>query len=835
MKRVMIVLFLLIFSEILLAQKLWYDFNVGEEKAVGINLQYHSDAETRIHLSLTGMYIEKDRDFIKIFLPNGNLYKKDVGYPQIPYYRKILALPDRGKPYIEISNIKKLVLNDDFLIYPVQYPLPDIADYRPVWQYNKDVYSKDFYYPSKDKIAEIRELGDIRSFRYGEIDVYPIRYNPAKKQIEVITECDITIKYRGKGDYEMTNFIPSSKRWEGIYEKIFWNWEYVKNQKKQINEDVNIYLDSNIKSGNNNDGNDSLDIMGFFGEGDYLILMYGESQDIINNPDYKMPSALKDFMAWKTKLGYMPVLYYVSPSATPEEIKTKIEEFYDNWNIKPEFVLIIGEGEENEEPNHIESYPFNTDSALIITYDYGVEPSIVRTDHYYSIMHITNSNDYISDLFVSRFSVNDTTELRLWVDKTIRYEMNPPEGNWYTSFFALGDTQDGRIFNLTARQFALNMFNNTYYTDGDTLLEEHYADGELTSHVIDSIDDGHNLFLFRGHGNEGYYFGWYGGSNYGYDRLFMAYDIPNIAETSLGVGFMFAPTCLANNFTYPYYDAMGELLINIGLTKGVVGYFGATNVSYSFYNDSIALGVSHALEGATTPEFEVVSTYAKNYVNTYNGGWQDYYVLEEYLMNELGDPAARIWRKSPSSFVIEHAPYYFVGDNNITVSVKDGETGSPVEGATVTLWDTTGADNLWLKSLTNADGNATFDAFFLDAGTADLMITVSKYDYLPILSTANIVENTDVKSDYFNDNEESNYMKIFSYGNNLYFDMNSDVYVEIELFDMAGRKLFNREIKISAGKSIYSFSDDIFVRKGVYLYRIVTDNNVYTGKILMVR
>lgn len=699
MKRITILLIFVIMTALIASASERVSFIKGEE--TGLNILYHDNISTKMHINITGINVEDKDGFDALTIIGGQLYTENTGKPQIPYYRRKIAIPDKGNVNIRIENMKSVTLTDAYRIMPAQPPLLDMPGASSEFAYNEEFYSNATSYP--ERIAEVKHIGNVRSFRYAEIYIYPVQYNPSTGETEIIYDFDIIITYEGTGPNEINRTIPVSERWKPIYELMFDNWEYVRNSKPEVSQ-----LKYDTKAFNENT---------YFDEGDYLILVVSD----------EMAYKIRELAAWKTKLGYRPVIKQVPSSISVSAVYDTIADCYNNWSIPPEFVLIVGEGEENEVSNHIEAH------AYASPYSYGVESGITRNDHYYSLMP---TSDRHSDLFISRIPARDSAELGVWIDKVKEYEGNPPAGSWFTSYFAIGDMESGRIFDITARQFGLNLQNNGYFDDLDTLLESNFANGEMGAHVVDSIDEGHNIMLFRGHGDEGSICGFYGGGDYGYDDMFMAGDVPNMSTESMGMGFMFAPTCLANNFTYPNYESMGELMCNM-TGKGITGYFGATNVSLSFYNDSMALGISHAITGATSSEFQVVSVYGKEYMETYTDGSDTYFELEHYLMNEVGDPAARLWTKSPETLYATHNPSYFIGLNDITINVTDGS--SSVSNAIVTIWDTTGADTVYEMGMTDGSGNITFTGVdFIDEGVGELMITASKQDYLPYEGYADI-------------------------------------------------------------------------------------------------
>ncbi len=715
MKKILFIISLILIVNFVFAEN-WQSIGIKGIES-DMKILSHSNTKTLIHVSIADYAIDKGlKDYSILKLKNCNFYTDEIGLPEIPYYRKLIAIPDKGQPIVTIKNIKTIKLEQNIKIQPAQAPLPDIKNYSPQWNINNEFYNTDEFFPKN--IVEIKNIGTLRSFRTALIYIYPIKYNPKTGETEIIYDFDIEIEYAGKGENEMTREIPITERWIPIYELMLWNWNYVKNTKSSIDSKI-----INNKSWNSTN---------WFNEGDYLIIVVSD----------EMTQKIKELAAWKTKLGYRPVIKQVQNTITPAQLHDTILYCYNNWSIPPEFVLIVGEGEENEVTNHIEAHQFSA------PYTYGVESGIVRNDHYFSLM--PDTTDRHSDLFVGRISARDSNELGIWINKVIEYEKNPPSSsNWYESYFGIGGIESGRIFDYTARQFALNLVNDGNFTDLDTLIESNYADGAMRAHVLDSIDDGHNIFVFRGHGDEGSGFGWYGGGDNGYDDMFLRTDVPLMSTTSMGMGFVFAPTCLAANFTYPNYESMGELMINM-TGKGITGYYGATNVSYSFYNDSMALGISHGLTGSsTTREFQVVCVYGKNYMETYSSGSASTFELEMYLMNTMGDPACRIWTKTPDTLFVQHDVSYPIGPVSMTLYAYD-QNNNPVANAIICVWDTTGADTTCVSGTTDATGYVTLNPNFIDAdGSNEVMITGSKENYIPYESAVPLVADCPAKPNLY--------------------------------------------------------------------------------------
>ena len=362
----------------------------------GIQITSGLISNTKIHLSLSEIYISEGINYTDVInFTNGDLFSEEIGKSRVPYYRKMIVIPDKGNPVITVSNIKRIKVDGYYNIQPTQHPLPEIRNYQPQFVKDEVHYTTDAFYPGYD--ANVMETGIIRNSRYATIGIFPLQYNPVTKEIFIITECDITISFEGKGENEIEKKIPFSKRWESIYRMMFWNWDYVKDSFKSLPNPITGALSWSPDT--------------WFNEGDYLILVVSD----------EMTEKIKELAAWRTKLGYTPVIKQVPNTITPTQLRDTIAYCYLNWSIPLDFVLIVGEGEESEVTNHIECHRYYDGGS-----GYGIEPSYIRNDHFYSLM--PDSLDRHSDLFVSRFPAEDSIELDIWIDKTINYEMSPPSG-----------------------------------------------------------------------------------------------------------------------------------------------------------------------------------------------------------------------------------------------------------------------------------------------------------------------------------------------------------------------------------------------------------------------
>jgi len=389
MKKLVLWIILLIFSLIIASQEYYAIEDASED---GVTILNHDNFHTEIHVSVPWYTTESQDEFSVIKFQDCFFYNEEIGHPAVPYIKKIIAIPDKGDISIEINNKKTILLENTYKIYPAQEPLPEIENYQPIFRYDENFYNTATEYNSD--VVRIENVGIVRSYRFVELYIFPLQYNPSTGEVEIIYDMDITITYSGEGQDEINQIVPVTDRWIPIYQELFENWDFVSNSKPVVN---NSYLNSveiNSKT--------------YASEGDYLILVVSD----------ELTKEIGRLAAWKLKLGYVPVIKQIPSSSSPEEIRNIIITCYNTWTIKPEFVLLVGEGEESEVDNHLEAHAFDA-YAIDPGYDKGVESGIVRNDHYYSLV---SGSDRYSDIAVSRISVRNRDELSICVTKIITYE-----------------------------------------------------------------------------------------------------------------------------------------------------------------------------------------------------------------------------------------------------------------------------------------------------------------------------------------------------------------------------------------------------------------------------
>jgi len=148
-----------------------------------INVLKSDDTQAVLEISIFGMLVEE----VNV---NGKLYQRlrvpeyattvEPGKPELPAISKFVMIPWDKKPSLKVVEAKFATLRGKWNIYPYQLRF-DALEEGDQFQIDVAFYSQNRLYP--DVVAGISPPGIWRDVRIVHLTVYPIRYNPAVKQL----------------------------------------------------------------------------------------------------------------------------------------------------------------------------------------------------------------------------------------------------------------------------------------------------------------------------------------------------------------------------------------------------------------------------------------------------------------------------------------------------------------------------------------------------------------------------------------------------------------------------------------------------------------------------
>jgi hypothetical protein len=192
----------------------------------------------------------------------------------------------------------------------------------------------------------------------------------------------------------------------------------------------------------------------------------------------------------------------------PSAIRDFLRYAYDNWSVKPEYVLLFGDGDydykniEGGNGNFI--IPFETSEFLDEIYSYA-------SDDFYSAII---GNDKKPDLAIGRLPVRSSGDAKNIIDKVIDYETNTERGSWRNLITLVADDGKTSKGDNGSEHTGHSEDLANYYIPNSFDLKKIYLAAyptvitglgrrkpDVNQAIIDAINSGTVLLNFVGHGS----------------------------------------------------------------------------------------------------------------------------------------------------------------------------------------------------------------------------------------------------------------------------------------------------------------------------------------------
>ena len=505
---------LLLFSLTLSAQ-------IELNNTTDVNFEIMSNQSLSISIELGDINIEEtvknDQNFISLNI-DGQYFTNKVGEPRLPQINNLIEIPHNAIPRIEIINISEEVYNlnelgIDGLIMPAQPSLSKSANLDQIqFVMNEKVYSNNKFLNTETIIIE--EKGFLRSVRIGNLMVNPIEYNPITNQIKVKKSIEFNIIF-DNANYELTEASKErlySPYFEPVYKNLI-NYTPLETREDMIQDQVK-----------------------------YIII----ANDIFNG-------SLDDFIDWKTEKGFLVDVAYTNQiGSSASNIKSYILNQYNNSDVPPSFVLIVGDTPQ-------------------------IPASYSSGGHVSDLDYCDMTNDGVPDILHGRFSAQNPSQLLVQIEKTLeyeKYEMSDP------SFLADVIMVSGvdASYAPTYGNGQINYGNSYYFNGGNGITSNTFlypASGSSGSQILNLANQGAAFINYTAHGWED---GWA-------DPAFDNGDA-NAMTNSGKYPTMVGNCCLTNAFDSG--SCFGETLLRKN-NGGAIGYIGGSDVTY--WNEDFWWGV----------------------------------------------------------------------------------------------------------------------------------------------------------------------------------------------------------------------------------------------------
>ncbi|UCE18831.1 MAG: T9SS type A sorting domain-containing protein [Gemmatimonadota bacterium] len=678
-----IICLLLLFCSITQAE--WYELNTHSEgNAPLITVQRSDNVGTILEVEIPGFEIREETAqgemYQTIRMPDCTLTGVE-GRPGLPFIAKLVAVPDDGDVGLRILGYEYDIVSNIKLKTGIV---------------ESEVRSRDGFWP--EEIAAVGAAGAMRDFRVAPVMIYPMRYHNERDELLVYKRIVIELTYSApvtEAAAETSRRL--SEAFRGIYENVILNY-------------------SNVCRG-----------VAEYHRGSFLIITHDAFAEHIQ--------PLAD---WKHRNGWPTLVVRLSDigsDPTGNDIRAFVLDAYLNWEIPPEYVLLVGDTHMQgvgEFRTFYKQPPGGGDADV--------------TDHPYSLLE---GDDYFSDLLVGRLSVDSAYDLVVTVNKILSYEREPylTQTAWFKRALVIAGNYSEtppipttpRLTSLWLREKMLNYG----YTEVDTVFYPPTTGPQLISA---SINRGVGIVNYRGWGDAN---GWHY-PNFKTDDIL-------ILNNGFMLPVMTSIVCNSGDFGNQTVDpCFGEVWLRAGTPmqpKGGVAFFGPSDLYTSTkYNNAIDAGLYWGLFDEQLSRLGAAAARGK--LELYLGfpnlaepdGWVEFYF---HVYNILGDPSLDLWTDVPQHLSVSHAAEISLGENTFEVTVM-GEGAEPLEGASVCLHK---GEEVYVHGYTDAGGGIDFAIMPTTEDT--MFVTVTAHNCIPYVGYALVTENRSYIGYYDHDIDDS--------------------------------------------------------------------------------
>ena len=705
--RLLPVFLLLLFSIKVQAQVITYEDSWGESS---FSLQMENPSGVEVNFSIT-QYELQSRDIggammsiihlPGIFLPN------DEGAPDLPGTSRFIALPQGAQASFQIIESRTEIL-ENMEIAPA-FRIPKGTDDSPlVYAKNDFIYSTNAFYPEQPVL--LSEKTKIRGVDVVQLGITPFQYNPVTKQLIIYRDIRVKVTFSGGNGHFGEDRLRS--RW---FDPILKNT--IINNKSLPMVEYNNKSDSDAE------------------DFEYLIICPDDSTFIT------WADSIKNFRTLQgIRTGVVTTTETGGNNATA--IENYINNAYDTWTIPPVAVLLLGDY--GTSGNTVHSPTWN---------NYCV------SDHLYADV---NGND-MGDVITARITAQNANQLEIMIGKFLNYERTPPtNADYYNNPISAMGWQTERWFQICSEsvngfwEFALGktpVRENAIYigtppftiwssNQNTSMVVDYFGpNGQgyipaSPSHLTDwggnatrlnnDINSGAFMLQHRDHG---------GVTGWGEPD----YDISDLSGLNNDdLVFVFSINCLTGKFNSSstcFAEAFHRH------PQGALGIIAASEVSYSFVNDTYVWGMYDGMWPDFMPDYgdpgpdkilpAFGNVYGKYFLQFSNWPYNSSSKQKTYyLFHHHGDAFSTVYTEMPQNLTVIH-----------DASMQSG----------VNFFDVT-ADEYSLISLTvngeiigTAEGTGAPVSIAIEPQSPgqDMLVTVTKqnyYRYEQIVSTVIPVE-----------------------------------------------------------------------------------------------
>ena len=578
--------------------------------------------------SIESIEIATERGTFSEIAIEGTYASGEIGTPELPVSHQLLAVPFGATPHVNVINYTATDYNLS------EYGINTIVPRQPSVRKDQNFDEVEFVYNAAAyqtrSLAAVPEAtievqGTMRGIRIGSLVINPVSYNPASNTLRVFNNIEVEVSFDGADYAETERMLLStySPYFDIVYRQMF-NYRQI----------LDVYTDHP-------------DLMA------YPVRM------IVIAPENYL-TTLQPWLDWKTQKGFYTDVYTTAQAGgNYNAIRSFVQNLYNtgvSQNATPTFLVLVGD---------VAQVPNTTGSATQKV-----------TDLYYGSV----DSDYFPDMFYSRMSAENTTQLTAIINKILQYEQYTMPDPSYLNNVTLIAGWDSY---WTSRVGAptINYATTYYYNTAHGFNEVH-------SHVNQSQYPGCYNALNTGVGFVNYTA--HGDNNMWAQPQFTNSNVNQLTNANkyfLAMG----NCCLSGNFGYNS-TCFGEAMIRAE-NKAAYSYIGSCPNTYWYEDYYFGVGATNVFNQTPTLNNTATGVYDGIWMDdTYNtvssivflgniavcyshtGGYQTSanptYYWQAYHV--LGDGSIMPYRVNPTPNTVSHASTFPAGATSFQVSAQEG-------------------------------------------------------------------------------------------------------------------------------------------------------------------
>jgi hypothetical protein len=624
-------------------------FNLTQSSTAGLALIFSLDEFALTDFDLRGEAMKE------IHMP-GNFLPNNEGAPNLPGDGRFIAIPNGASVTYQITAMRKEVYQD-VNIAPAPR-IPKVTDDGPLhYAKNQKIYTRDAFYPAEP--VSLSEPTNIRGMESVILGITPFQYNPVTRELIVYRDLVIEVSFEG-GNGTFGEDRLRSRWFDPILSDRMINFESL----PKVN--------------------------------------YPQHAPGSGTPDYEYVIICPDdatFISWAEELALFRNQQGIHTGVitttevggnTTAAIESFIDDAYANWSVPPVAVLLLGD--------------HGTSGNTVVS---PIWDSYCVSDNIYADV----SGNSMPDIVFARMTAQNETHLETMITKVINYETDPPTNpdfynhpitalGWQTErwFQICSETVGGyfkhvhgkdpvrinAIYSGTPGSVWSTATNTTTVINyfgpaGQGYIPETPAElggwtGGNSSMVTNAINDGAFMLQHRDHGGET---GW-GEPDYSNNNI--------NSLTNEDLCFIFSINCLTGKFNWSgecFTEKFHRHTYN-GQNAGALGVIAASEVSYSFVNDTYVWGLFDNMWPDFMPDYQT-EPMPRGLLPAFGNSAGKYFLQQSswpyntsnkevtyFLFHHHGCAFSTLYSEVPADLTVVHDNVMLAGLDQFTITADDG-------------------------------------------------------------------------------------------------------------------------------------------------------------------